>query len=384
MKKENAFLLKSFMIVLFLIIPVTVVLAQDYYKNKNGSRYHIWVYEKPDAKSTCILTTQDVIEVIDIQGGWAKVKFYPYNRRTSIPSVEKYKDKDGIIYGFVETSIITKVKKPRYLEVDYKPFDINYFNISIKTDSGSFISSNYIPLIILILSIISWLVLKFSNGGERFLYGAVCAICIMELVFLFFYDPFLGILLPGKVGWFLTIVNTFLCAFVLYNQYKIFKFVTNNAYFCSKASLTPSLLIFLSFAIITIVLIFTDWYLVIPFKWILVAVTISLIIQSYYVYKKNYGSSTDAILTAILYFIFPLATFLCLIVYIPFLILGIIVVLILFILGSVNKSHSSKSYDSEERTIYNSDGSWEKAEKMQYKNAWKGKDSGKEYWDKDL
>lgn len=70
-------------------------------------------------------------------------------------------------------------------------------------------------------------------------------------------------------------------------------------------------------------------------------------------------------------------------------ILGIVFVLYLFgFLGKGERGYkrikSKSNSDDEETVVYNSDGSWEKAKKMQHKNAYEGKESGKEYWNKDL
>jgi len=114
---------------------------------------------------------------------------------------------------------------------------------------------------------------------------------------------------------------------------------------------------------------------------------IPIIYQSYKIAKTSKSFSFIFLRIALTFVVSVFSFYAAVVVAVAvaFVLPGIVFVYLIYQFLTQKSGHSlSSSSKSEERTIYNSDGSWEKAEKMQYKNAWKGKESGKEYWDKDL
>jgi len=371
-------------------------LTNEYYKNKSGNRYWIWVHEKPDEKSTLLVTTRRVIEVIEIQGNWAKVKIPPSNggRIQNVEKVNSLKDKDGVIYGFVSVSTIVKTKKPRYLEDDY----IAKSNNSAKNANANNISDLYeihlsenvakltdilnlglsknvvviLTLIILGLTIgmhimgRMWYEEGEFEGLQLPLFAVLfTAACILELIIAMSGENPIWFCSPSKIGWFYSIIGLFVFIYVINNQIKCFRLLMNEltseyGYYSlrTKKYLTGILSGIIGFIVLCFYALMLFGQGDVPASksvfWTIASVVAALqILQTVIIYNHL---EKKKLLVSSIYLIGILATFVTLMYFMALIVVAIITVIIgviLFIFSKVQKSvrSSSSSYSG---TAYSS------------------------------
>jgi len=379
MKKVSSFLFKTCLIVLSLILSVTAVLAQEYYKtNTNG----MWVFEKPDNTSIRLLTTKDIIEVVEIQGDWAKVKIYPFNTKNAYNAakINSLKDNDGVIYGFVQTNRIKKTNKPRNLDIraaNYaKNADVTHvsdlFEIHLSENVAKLTDIVNLKLSADVVVILTFIILGLSIGmhimgrmwhedgefeGLQLPLFAILftAVCILELIIAMSGVNPIWFCSPGKIGWFLSIIGLFVFVYVINNQIKCFRLLMNEltseyGYYSlrSKSYLTGILSGIIGFVVLC-------FYALMLFGqgdvsasksvfWTIASAVAALqILQAVIIYNRL---ESKKIVVSSIYLIGMFATFVTLMYFMALLIIAIIVIVVwvlLFIFAKIQQSGRSTS-----------------------------------------